>query len=331
MYSIDQLNAADEFSTLVARLEKAVGLLRERLAQASPIQAQVFDLPRVTRAEEEDPILYVQPNPISGDAAFDRGLYALGDWYGVAGYSTKAVHRTPGVLAYRTSDPESVISAVERCNAIKQSLKSVIPRLGKPDERFELIRAQHPMMILLQLTRQITVLACPPDIRSVTFTWGFKTEIYKLTVDKACETINRLRHRPIPLGDNETPWPERIDREITRLRSLPAGTQLRHRRPLKVRPLVNVRYILTAEEVAEREAAQARGERVNQPVKLFEGHTPLLVLNPPKAMRIGELRSFNAEERSKRAPRRGLKTSTEPVTRVASIYLVREGEPDPPA
>jgi DNA replication terminus site-binding protein len=323
-YSPDQLRAADEFSRLVEQLENAVAELKQLLDGAKPLLAQVFDLPRVTREEEEEPVQFIAPETISGDAAFARGLQALDDWYGVPGYSTKAVHRTPGVMAFHTADPESVMAAVERCNTTKRALKVLTPRLGSQDDRFELIHSRHYMLILLQLTRQITALTCPPAIRSVTFTWGFKTEIFKLTVDKACKLVEGLRHRPVPLGDNQTPWPERVDREIARLRSLPTDTELRHRRLLKVRPMTNVRYILTEEEKLAREAALARGERVNQPVKLYEGHTPLLILNPPRGMTVGELRSFNADVRSKRAPRRGLKTSSEPVTAIAPIYLVQD-------
>lgn len=325
-YSLEQLNAADEFTTLVEQLESAVGDLRHMLAQGDAIQGRVFALPRVTREDEENPIDFIDPTVIDGPDAFDKGLAALADWYGVPGYSTKAVHRLPGALAFQVEDPEVVQAAISRCNQLKQAIKALVPRLGNRDDRFELIHRRHHMLILLQLTRYITALTCPPMIRSVTFTWGFKTEIYKLSLDEACKVLAGLRKRSVPRGEDAMSWVKRVDREIVNLRSLPSGVELRHRRPLKVRPLVNVRYILTEQEKIAREQALARGERVNQPVKLYEGHTPLIILNPPPAMSIGNLGSFCAETRRKRAPRKGLKTGPHPITGLGSIYIVENSE-----
>lgn len=323
-YTLEQLNAADEFSALVQQLEAAVAELQRLLTQAEALRARVFMLPRVRREDEEKPVSFVETETVEGGEAFAQGLAAFNDWYGVKEYSTKAVHRLPGVLAYQVVDTETTVAAVARCNNLKQALKAVIPRLGNRDDRFELIHARHHMLILLQLTRQITALACPPGIRSVTFTWGFKTEIFKLTLDQACKVLEGYRKRPVPHSEPGFSWSERVDQEIVKLRSLPLDTELRHRRPLKIRPLVNVRYLLSEEEQREREQAQARGESVNQPVKLYEGHTPLIVLNPPPGMSIGVLGTFCAETRSRRAPRKGLKTAAHPITGIGSIYMVKE-------
>lgn len=321
-YTRDQLDAADEFSDRLAELEHAVGELKSHLGAAEPISARVFELPRLTRDQEEEPVTFVEPSAVNGPAAFTLGSAAFSDWYGVEGYSTKAVHRLPGVLSYRIADPATILAAVDRCNQLKQAIKELVPRLGNRDDRFELIHARHRMLILLQLTRQITALACPPAIRSATFTWGFKTEIYKLSLDEACRVLETYRKRPGLRSEDGMPWEQRVNQEIVRLRSLPASAELRHRRPLKVRPLVNVRYILSAEEKTAREQALARGERVSQPVKLYEGHTPLIILNPPPGMSIGNLGIFSAEARSRRAPRKGLKTGAHPITGIGSIYLV---------
>lgn len=323
-YTLEQLNAADEFSALVRQLETAVAGLQRLLTQAEAWRARVFVLPRVRREDEEKPVSLVETKMVEGREAFAQGLGAFNDWYGIKEYSTKAVHRLPGVLAYQVEDPQAIVVAVDHCNDLKRALKTVIPRLGNRDDRFELIHARHHMLILLQLTRQITALACPPGIRSVTFTWGFKTEIFKLTLDQACKVLEGYRKRPVPNSEPGFSWGERVDQEIFKLRSLPLDTELRHRRPLKIRPLVNVRYLLNEEEQREREQALARGESVNQPVKLYEGHTPLIVLNPPPGMSIGVLGTFCAETRSRRAPRKGLKTAAHPITGIGSIYMVKK-------
>lgn len=322
-YSLEQLNAMDEFANLVEKLEVATQQLREPLLEAEPVIGKVFRLPRVLPEDEEKPILFVEPEALSGDDAFRAGLAALDDWYGVPGYSTKSVHRTPGALAFHTDRTEEIVAAAELCNQIKNQIKALLPNMGNRYDRFEMIRARFHMMVLLQLTRQLLVMPCPRDIRSVTFTWGFKTEIFKLSIDQACEILESYRNRPVETDDGETPWSERLDREINKIRSLPPGTELRHRRPLKVRPMANIRYVLTEQERLERQQARVRGERVNEPIKLYEAHTPFIILNPPPQMTIGDLGTFDAEERKKRTPRRGLKTASDPITGIAPIYLVR--------
>lgn len=325
-YTLEQLNAAERFANQVEELEAACGLVREQLNSADINQAQSFNIARVPKQDEALPRSRIEVDKLDFIESRARALAALTDWYGEHDCSTKIVHRTPGALCVHTANPEALQAAIEQCNTIKIELQNTIRDLGPRNDRFELIHARHHMMILPQLTRRFTALLCPPDVRSVTFSWGFKTEIKKLTLDEACSVLERQKERK-PVADHDgVPWDTRIDAEIARLQSLPAGTELRHRRPLNVRPLANIRFVLTEQQKEERHLKMINGERVNQPTIGREAHTPIVLINPRNAVKLGDLETYQAETRGNRKQRSGKITANDPLTQLAPIFAVVGGK-----
>lgn len=320
-YTLEQLNAIDRFSELVEELESASQDLLEQLHAADVEQARAFDIPRVPVQEEHLPQTQISVAPLHYEESVSRAFAALKDWYGVSSFSTKLVHRTPGAICVKTDNPRPLIEAIERCNDIKSELQLTTPALGSRNDRFELIHARHHMMVLTQLTRRCTALLCPPEIKSVTFSWGVKTEIKKMTIDEACSVLEAQKQRRVADEDG-LPWEDRVDQEINRLRSLPAGTLLRQRRPRHVRPLANIRFVLTEQEKDDRRQAMIRGERVNQPTIVREAHTPIIIINPAKPVTIGDLAGYTEGARSERKKRAGKITADEPLTTLAPIYAV---------
>lgn len=322
-YSLDQLNAIERFSELVEELEAETRHLKTLIRDSDTLNAKAFSIPRIASDQESEQALDNIPVDIlSGRDAVRAIEFAFSDWYGEEGYSTKFVHRTPGAIVLNTDSPQSILDTVQRCNNLKLALEAEASKMGPPSDRFKLIHAHHHMMVQLQLTRKLYAFACPPDIQSVTFSWGFKTEIKKVSVDQACDMINKLRDDQNFAFSYDVPWPAHVDEEIQRLRSLPEGTEFRLRRELNVRPQANIRYRLSEEEREARREKISRGQKVKQPTIARDAHSPLIILNPQGEVSIGDLKEYSSVKRSERKERSGRITERDPFTPLVPIYRV---------
>ncbi|MCL1476255.1 MULTISPECIES: DNA replication terminus site-binding protein [unclassified Marinobacter] len=284
-YSPLQLETIQKIVQTVESLEHFCADTKLLLAHATPIQCRVYQIPRTVRENESQPVTDIKPTALLGTEAFNAALHALTDWYGDPQYSTKVVNRVPGALVLANVDESQVLDRIAEINRSKAAIESLIPGLGNRDDRFELLHRHYPWLILAQLTRRLQVLPCSPPLQSCTFTWGIKTEIKKMTADQVCERLESFRQRPRSTID-DVPWDIKIDREIMSIRSLPASAQLRSRRVLRVRPLANLRYHAIDGEPAE--------------TYMREAHTPILILNPSRPIKLGALKNYDVQTRSGR-------------------------------
>ena len=284
-YSPLQLETIQKIVQTVESLEHLCADTKLLLTQATPIQCRIYQIPRTVRENESQPVTDIKPTALLGTEAFNAALHALTDWYGDPQYSTKVVNRVPGALVLANVDESQVLDRIAEINRSKAAIESLIPGLGNRDDRFELLHRHYPWLILAQLTRRLQVLPCSPPLQSCTFTWGIKTEIKKMTADQVCERLESFRQRPRSTID-DVPWDIKIDREIMSIRSLPASAQLRSRRVLRVRPLANLRYHAIDGEPAE--------------TYMREAHTPILILNPSRPIKLGALKNYDVQTRSGR-------------------------------
>ena len=284
-YSPLQLDTIQKIVLAVEYLEQHCADAKRLLADAALVQCRVYQIPRTVRENESQPVTDINPAALSGTDAFNGALHALTDWYGDPQYSTKVVNRIPGAMVLANVDESRVLDRISDINRSKAAIESLIPSLGNRDDRFELLHRHFPWLILAQLTRRLQVLPCSPPLQSCTFTWGIKTEIKKMTVDQVCERLESFRQRPRSTID-DVPWDIKIDREIMSIRSLPASAQLRSRRVLRVRPLANLRYHGIDDEPAE--------------TYMREAHTPILILNPSRPVKLGTLKNYDVQTRSGR-------------------------------
>lgn len=284
-YSPLQLETIQKIVQTVESLEHLCADTKLLLTQATPIQCRVYQISRTVRENESQPVTDIKPTALLGTEAFNAALHALTDWYGDPQYSTKVVNRVPGALVLANVDESQILDRIAEINRSKTAIESLIPSLGNRDDRFELLHRHFPWLILAQLTRRLQVLPCSPPLQSCTFTWGIKTEIKKMTADQVCERLESFRQRPRSTID-DVPWDIKIDREIMSIRSLPASAQLRSRRVLRVRPLANLRYHAIDGEPAE--------------TYMREAHTPILILNPSRPIKLGVLKNYDVQTRSGR-------------------------------
>lgn len=323
-YSVGQLQAIEDINVRIDALEAVMADLKSALRQCDVSQARVAVVPRPKIDEEVYPER-VEPEAFEGKDAFERALFSLTDWYGDGEYSTKAVARTPGAIVLRTSDTnaEHIERLAGQANALKDQIRDRVPLLGKRNDRFELLHKHHHMLVTLQLTRHVTVLPPIPALQSLSFTWGVKTEIKKVSLEHTLKLISEYLYDPAPEGMTSEQWAWNVNKELSRVGSLPENVELRWRRVLVVRPMVNIRRLLSpAERDARRDKWEKEG-KFDQPVTLREAHTPMILLNPENPIRLGTLGVYSAHERSQRQKRKGRKSADEPVSPLVPIYPMR--------
>lgn len=309
-YTPDQLKTIAAIVHLVEELEQLTADLKQVILAGVLIQGRTYQIPRTLREDEGKPLERVQATPLSGEPALHRALIALSDWYGEPQYSTKIVNRTPGALVLGNVDEPEILRLVGEINQAKAAIEAMTPELGSRDDRFELLHRHLPWLILTQLTRQIQVIPSSTPLQSCRFTWGIKTEIKKVSIEQACAWLESRRRRPRRTLD-DVPWDVKIDREIVAIRSLPGSADLRWRRVLRVRPLTNLRFYSIDGEAPE--------------TYLREAHTPILILNPSRKVKVGVLRDYCVAERlgRERSKDRG---NYERISDLLPIYL-RQGAP----
>jgi len=260
------------------KIETAVAQLQDALARCALHSARVFRLPRIKAGEEHEPYEHIPTDPLTGEEGRVAAVHAFGEFYGGSGASTKAVFRLPGAVAVQPDDVSRFQRLVQSVNEAKEGFTEVLGRVEDRNLRFEIVHRLFPMLITLQVTRQVQCYAEP--MRSVTFTWGRKSSIRVVTRDELLETLKRLRHQK-PLAFDEDRWLEAIQEDMVRLLALPKDVDLRYRRDLKVRPMANLLL--------------ADGTKW-----LREANLPILILNPAEDFRIGQLPDYNANEKPKR-------------------------------
>ena len=326
-YNAAQLAAIEEINERIEALEGVCADLKSDLRQCDIAQAKVSGLPRPKKGEETDQPERIEPELFTGNEAFERALFALTDWYGDDDHSTKAVARTPGAIVVRCGDDLAAMiqRRVAQANALKDQIKERIPSLGTRNDRFELLHGHHPMLVTLQLIRHYTVLPPEPVLQSLSFTWGVKTEIKKVTLADAIKRIESFANEPAPEGVDRAQWEWNIAKEVNRVKSLPENIELRQRRELVVRPMVNIRRHLSPAERDARREKWEKEKKFDQPVTLREAHTPLVLLNPSMPVKIGNLAVYDAQQKKGRAQRAGRKTSDEPISYLVPIYPVIPG------
>ena len=304
-YSPLQLETIRKIVTVVENMEQLSADLKQCLVQATRLQCRAYQIDRAAREDEGKPVENLYPHSLSGVHAFNATLNALSDWYGDQSYSTKIVNRTPGALVITNVDETQVVHLVGEINRLKAAIEAMTSDLGSRDDRFELLHRHMPWLILTQLTRRLQVIPSSTPLQSCRFTWGIKTEIKKVSIEQACAWLESRRKRPRRTLD-EVPWDVKIDREMAAIRSLPDSEDLRWRRVLRVRPLANLRFYSIDGESPE--------------TYLREAHTPILILNPVRQVKVGVLREYSVSARvgRERSKDRG---EYESVSDLLPIYL----------
>lgn len=283
------------------RLLDAVSQLKTMLEQAPLAEARVFELPITAPGEESAPVSEIPVQVIEGAPALDLALRAYDNFYALPGQSTRTVYRLPGIISINPPAPSAFIKQIQSINQLKTDFLLLVRKLPDRKTRFEVVHRMFPMMLTLQVTRQIQGYAEP--MKSATFTWGKKTALRRVTRDEVIDMLYDMREQAPSNIDPQT-WYSMLDADIVRMQSLPADVQLRYRRELKVRPLCN----LLLDD----------GRKW-----LREANLPILLIGPAEGMRLGYLAPYNAHSTAPRPGRKSEQRQTEQDRVLAHLPIYR--------
>lgn len=286
------LSITRELVRAMDAIEARLGELVIQVRSSKLIRAKVFALPRATADNEESPYTHIPVSATAGAEALEQACASFQEFYGVGDVSTKAVFRLPGAIAIHTPCSAALKGCIEAVNEAKDDFCQLAQTVADPYERFEIVHRAFPRLIFLQCVRKIHYVDEP--LVSATFTWGSKSAIKKVSHDEVLSMLSSIRAE----GRHD---PSVIEGDIAVLHSLQHRGELRMRRDLKVRPLVNLRF---------KDGSKA----------LREGHSPLILINPGDDVRIGELKDFDIELRDRKRGERI--TEDEPLLKCLRVYRV---------
>lgn len=306
---MDALNLSGELHVVMEALTDALNQLRRQLADCEIDHCRAFELPPVTPEEELVEPTEIIPTPLDGDAAVDAVLAAFTRFHTGGDLSTRVVFRLPGAIAVSTPDPQALVDQVQAVNELKQRFDTLAQSVRDPDERWDLIHRNFPGVVYLQVVRELKVVATP--LQSVTFSWGRKPSSQLITPESADAKLEWAAKNPTPpllarTGLSISQLQHTVARERSFLATLAPDTRIRYRRELRVRPLANLLF----EEGAE--VARRKAQR--------DAHTPLIVINSP-AVKLGNLKPYDAGKRSARKSRDDSRAKGRPISRVLPLFF----------
>lgn len=303
----------EQLHTCFRQLEEALDETDHQLAELSPLQAEVFELPDIEKGQEHDAIQRISVLPASGETAFNLGrqhFRRLFLHHHGQNISSKAAVRLPGVLCYYATFPQrqALQRTIERVNAHKQRLEQIIAVESglAPEQRFEFVHRQLKGLLTLSAYRALTLLDTPSSIH---FGWANKQVINNLT---RAEMLNRLDKslragRAVPPYTREQ-WTQRLLEERDLLMTLPEDVRLKIRRPVKVQPIARAWY-------------SASQKQVQHPCSM-----PLIALyqEPDPCPRIGTLPDYDANNIALRHRPRARPL----IPLIPRLHLYREADTD---
>ncbi|NHI02033.1 DNA replication terminus site-binding protein [Oceanimonas sp. MB9] len=278
---------AAELRHTLSLLESAISELAQQLRTHAGTQATCYQLPEVAQGKEHDPLEHITiEHRLTGEEALKASLIGFSRWHIKPDCSAKASYRLPGFVLLPADSRAAIAPLIDDINRLKQAFRALVQQLDDKDKKFTLVHDTFPGLITLQVYRQLTLL--PYTASRLGFTWANKQIIQKVDKTKLVAQLMQSRQSPPPLVDATT-WQTCIDREIYDVKRLPAGVELRLRRPVKTHPMVNVRW------------SQPLSPRQQQ----FKAHLPL-ILCQDEVPAISHLTDYPpAKTRKRRAARIG--------------------------
>lgn len=204
--------------------------LHQSLLRESFINGSIFKLPNISQSENPDHKRKINVVTISQQNILRYGADSLTSLHAKENHSTRFSLRTPGFMCYSNSAKKSLLPIINSYNQQKLDLKSLLLQEQNTKKRFDLLHKISPMIITLNVYRQIRVIDDPYHIR---FNWANKKSVSKVTKSSILSKLNKQMQS---IGNNKF----NLDADINTVKSLPDSVDLRVKRSLPVQPIISI-------------------------------------------------------------------------------------------
>lgn len=269
--------------------------LSDSISASDLIAAELYKLPPVPKAKEHVDVAEIQVSPIRDELALYEGLRSYRKLYGEEGISTKVVFRLPGYIQVGGSN-RNIIEIVGRINKHKDLFKSAVLKIDGPKKKHGIVHSLFPGLITKQLYRSLYAVE---NISYMGFFWTNKFVTYKTDKDELIASIKKQIQHP-PKGKDPKEWESFLNGEVTDIQRLPAGSELRIKRPVRVSAAVNT----DCEESPQ-----------------LSAHLPIIIVQD-RPVTISPLLDYDSSLR--RCVRSDSKIGGKPIIKRLHLYLKRQ-------
>tara|TARA_B100001094_G_scaffold333164_1_gene409169 strand:- start:1253 stop:2116 length:864 start_codon:yes stop_codon:yes gene_type:complete len=252
----------------IHRLEYTQKQLLLLLQASKKTHAAIYQLPDIEPDTQVEHTRVISVTAHEGVAAVEQGLYALTNLYAKANHSTKFAVRTPGVLCFQTEQKQQIIEQVDLINQLKEQIKETLLQEKDSNKRYKLLHDPFPMIITLNVYRQLRLLVNPDVIH---FNWANKKSITKITRNQLLKRLYE-QHEQLQLTQHYE-GAMKVAQEIKRVGELSECAPLRVHRSLPMQPIANI----------------------NKKQLQFICTNPILVIHDAKQPVVSDLKDYNPE------------------------------------
>ena len=219
----------------IHRLEYAQKQLLHLLKASQKTYATIYELPDIEPDTQVEHTRAISVTAHDGESALEQGLHALTNLYAKTNHSTKFAVRTPGVLCFQTYQKEQIIEQVASINQLKEQIKETLLQEKDANKRYKLLHDPFPMIITLNVYRQLRLLINPEVIH---FNWANKKSISKITRNQLLKKLN-AQHEQLTLTQHYD-GATKVAQEIQLVSELSEFAPLRIHRSLPMQPIANI-------------------------------------------------------------------------------------------
>lgn len=208
--------------------------------------------------------------------------------------SGRIVPRLPGVVVYHHPDPLGCIRRLERINVIKNDLSDAIMNISDDvDVRFEAVKLALPNLIKKVATRHCLYANRP--VKKISFSWVHRQSGQNLSKEQVLKILNRSLDYRNKNSIADPNFQDIVQEDILRISQMPAKSQFVIRRPLRVTPMINLKYEPGTEPFLNERPSSIKPNALSP--QNYVAHSPMFIFSdPPK---VYPFKNYVAAEHAK--------------------------------
>ena len=246
------------------------------LSQGHLHSATVYQYPAHTDEDIAEWPDLIELVPVHGQEALLMALDHLKKNTIVDKQSGRIVPRLPGSVVYYHPDALGCINRLERINVLKNDLRDAIMKISDDiDVRFEAVKLALPNLIKKVATRHFLYANRP--VAKLSFAWVHRQAGNNLSKKQVLDILNRslaYRNKNTIADPN---FHEMVQEDILRISQMPAASKYVIRRPLRVAPMVTLKYKPSSLPYLDSRPSSAKPNALS-PTN-YVAHSPIFIFN----------------------------------------------------